>query len=159
MQWPRDRWINGVMQPVSRQRIGKHVPAAMNTHATIVTLGNGIFCSARAKGYEEDNWGDPVSWGMSSAGRQRRDGAVVQLWDIRRTVTTWTQKLKNLHCWELLPSNNLWRHCRLEKTWRVVICKMWKSATALLNSCSSESCVKEINKSIHQSIPHLQWHP
>jgi hypothetical protein len=29
-------WINnGVIQPVSRKRIGKHIPAATNTHATI----------------------------------------------------------------------------------------------------------------------------
>jgi hypothetical protein len=46
---------------VSRQRIGKHVPAATNMHATIVTVVNGIFCSARAMGYKEANWGDPVS--------------------------------------------------------------------------------------------------
>jgi hypothetical protein len=28
---------------VSGQRLGKHVPAAMNMHATIVTVGNGVF--------------------------------------------------------------------------------------------------------------------
>jgi hypothetical protein len=43
-------------------------------------------------------------------GRLRRDEAIikptVQLWDIRRIVTTWAQKLKNLHCWEPLPSND-----------------------------------------------------
>jgi hypothetical protein len=30
----------------------------------------------------------------------------VHLWAIRWTVKTWAQKLKNLHCWELLPSND-----------------------------------------------------
>jgi hypothetical protein len=35
---------------VSRQRIGKHVPAATNAHATIVTVGSGVFYSVRAKG-------------------------------------------------------------------------------------------------------------
>jgi hypothetical protein len=38
------------MQPVSRQRIGKHVPAATNAHATTATVGNGVFYSVRAKG-------------------------------------------------------------------------------------------------------------
>jgi hypothetical protein len=36
------------------------------------------------------------SWVLQ--GRLRIDGSVVQFWDIRRTVTTWAQKLKNLHC-------------------------------------------------------------
>jgi hypothetical protein len=31
------------MQPVSRQRIGKHVPATKNTHTKVVTVGNGVF--------------------------------------------------------------------------------------------------------------------
>jgi hypothetical protein len=73
------------MQPVSRQRIGKDVPAATNTHATIVTVENRVTYSVRAKGYKEDNWGqdgvavdrqsdsdsdsdsDPVTWELSSA--------------------------------------------------------------------------------------------
>jgi hypothetical protein len=51
------------MQPVSRQPIGKQVPAAMNKHATIQLLFETVF-SARSvqSGYKEDNWGDPVSW-------------------------------------------------------------------------------------------------
>jgi hypothetical protein len=39
------------MYSVSRQRIGKHVPAATNNHATIeLLLENGVFYSVRAKG-------------------------------------------------------------------------------------------------------------
>jgi hypothetical protein len=37
------------MQPVCRQRIGKHVPAATNTSTTIVTVGNGVFYVVRAE--------------------------------------------------------------------------------------------------------------
>jgi hypothetical protein len=44
MQWPRDRRINnGVMQSVSRQQIGKHFPAATNTHATVELLLEMVF--------------------------------------------------------------------------------------------------------------------
>jgi hypothetical protein len=34
---------NGVLQPVSRQRIGKHVPATTNTHTTIQLLLQTVF--------------------------------------------------------------------------------------------------------------------
>jgi hypothetical protein len=52
------------MQPISKEHIGKHIPAAMNMHATIAepvskqciskhtTIGvggNGVFCSVHAK--------------------------------------------------------------------------------------------------------------
>jgi hypothetical protein len=36
---------NGVMQPVSRQWIGKHVPFATNTHTNIVLLLETVFSS------------------------------------------------------------------------------------------------------------------
>jgi hypothetical protein len=52
---------NGVMQPVSRRRIGKHVPAAMNTHSTIELLLETAFSTRSVQsGYKEDNWGEPV---------------------------------------------------------------------------------------------------
>jgi hypothetical protein len=45
------------MQPVSRQRIGKHVPAAMNTHATTELLLETVFSNrAVQRSYKEDNW-------------------------------------------------------------------------------------------------------
>jgi hypothetical protein len=50
------------MQPVSRQRIGKHVPAAMNTYTKIELLLETVFPTRSVQsGYEEDNWGDLVS--------------------------------------------------------------------------------------------------
>jgi hypothetical protein len=53
---------NGVMQPVSRQRIGRHVPAAMNTQTIIELLLETVFSIQSVQsGYKEDNWGDPVS--------------------------------------------------------------------------------------------------
>jgi hypothetical protein len=57
MQWPRDERINnGVMQPVSRQRIGKNVPAATNTHSTIELLLETVFSTRSVqKVYKEDN--------------------------------------------------------------------------------------------------------
>jgi hypothetical protein len=49
------------MQPVSKQRIGKHVPAATNMHATIVLLLETVFSTRSVQmGYDEDNWDDPV---------------------------------------------------------------------------------------------------
>jgi hypothetical protein len=53
---------NGVMQSVSRQRIGTHVPAATNTDTTIELLLETVFSSRYVQsGYKEDNWGGPVS--------------------------------------------------------------------------------------------------
>jgi hypothetical protein len=73
------------MQPVSRQQIGKHFPAAMNTHATIELLFETVFSIRSVQiGYKEDSWGDPVSWELSS---------------VRDTVKTGPEsaKLKNIH--------------------------------------------------------------
>jgi hypothetical protein len=48
------------MQPVSRQRISKHVPAATNTNTTIKLLLETVFSTRSVQyGYKEDIWGDP----------------------------------------------------------------------------------------------------
>jgi hypothetical protein len=53
---------NGVTEPVSRQRIGKDVPAAPITNATIEIMLETVFSTRSVQsGYKEDNWGDPVS--------------------------------------------------------------------------------------------------
>jgi hypothetical protein len=50
------------MQPVSRQRIGKHVPAATSTHTTVELLLETVFSTRSVQsGYKEDNWGYSVS--------------------------------------------------------------------------------------------------
>jgi hypothetical protein len=50
------------MQPVYRQQIGKHVPAAMITHITIELLLETVFITRSVQsGYKEDNWGDPIN--------------------------------------------------------------------------------------------------
>jgi hypothetical protein len=44
------------MQPVFRQRIGKHVPSATNTNMTIELLLETVFSIRSVKsGYKEDN--------------------------------------------------------------------------------------------------------
>jgi hypothetical protein len=49
------------MQPVSRQRIGKHVPAATNMNTTIELLLETVFSTRSVQyGYKEDSWGDQV---------------------------------------------------------------------------------------------------
>jgi hypothetical protein len=50
------------MQPVSSQRIGKHVTVATNTTTTIELLLETV-CGTRSvqSGYKENKWGDPVS--------------------------------------------------------------------------------------------------
>jgi hypothetical protein len=64
---------NGVMQPISRQRIHKYVPAATNTYTTIELLLETVFSNRSVQGgYKEDNWFDPVS-----ESRLRRDNAIV----------------------------------------------------------------------------------
>jgi hypothetical protein len=50
------------MRPVSNKLIGKHVPAATNTQATIELLLETVFSTrSMQRGYKEDNWGGPVS--------------------------------------------------------------------------------------------------
>jgi hypothetical protein len=57
MQWPRDRRINNsVMQPMSRQRIGRQVSAATNTHAIELLLWTVFYTRSVQSGYKEDNW-------------------------------------------------------------------------------------------------------
>jgi hypothetical protein len=48
------------MQTVSRQRTGKHIPAATNTYTTIELLLETVFSIwSMQRGYKEDNWGHP----------------------------------------------------------------------------------------------------
>jgi hypothetical protein len=87
VQWPRDRINNGVMQPVSRQRIGKHVSAATNTHAIFELLLKTVFSTRSVqRGYKEDNSGDPVSWELSSAAEAEKKWRYSSVGSI---VTTW----------------------------------------------------------------------
>jgi hypothetical protein len=131
MQWSRDRRINsGVMQPVSRQRIGKHDPVATNTHATIELLLETVF-SIRSlqRGYKEDSWGDPVSWQLSSARetekRWRYSSVVVYSPDSNDVSTEAGES-------PLLRAVTKQRLVKtLKKTYRVVICKLWRSVVAL----------------------------
>jgi hypothetical protein len=47
---------------VSRQRLGKHVPAAMDTHATVEVLLETVFSTRSVqKSYKEGNWCNRVS--------------------------------------------------------------------------------------------------
>jgi hypothetical protein len=49
------------MQSFSRQRIGKHVPAATNTNTTLELLLQMVFSTRPVENdYKDDNWGDPV---------------------------------------------------------------------------------------------------
>jgi hypothetical protein len=47
---------------VSRQQLGKHVPAATDTHATIEVLLETVFSTRSVqRGFKEDKWGYRVS--------------------------------------------------------------------------------------------------
>jgi hypothetical protein len=53
---------NGVMQPVSRQRIGKHFLAATNTHTTIDLLLETVFSTRSMQNdYKGNSWDHLVS--------------------------------------------------------------------------------------------------
>jgi hypothetical protein len=55
---------------VSKQRLGKHVPAATDVHATIqVLLETGISTRSVETGYKEDNWCSRVSSVLESMKR------------------------------------------------------------------------------------------
>jgi hypothetical protein len=56
--WPlfcNMRIDDGIMQPVSKQRIGKHVLAAMTTNTTGSLLETVLFTRSEQTGYKEDN--------------------------------------------------------------------------------------------------------
>jgi hypothetical protein len=74
------------MQTISRQRIGKHVPATTNTHTTIELLLETVFSTPSAQnGYKEENWGVPV---VSSL--------LISSWEAAK-IEPERAKLKNLH--------------------------------------------------------------
>jgi hypothetical protein len=65
---------------VSRQRLGKYVPAATNTHTIIeVRLETVLSTRSVQRGYKEDNWGNQVSSVRESA--RKRDSC--KGWDFR----------------------------------------------------------------------------
>jgi hypothetical protein len=76
------------MKPVSRQRIGKHVTAATDTHDSRATVGKG-FLSTRSvqNGDKKDSWGDPVICHL--VGSSAREAEKIE---------PKRGKLKNLHC-------------------------------------------------------------
>jgi hypothetical protein len=52
---------------ISRQRIGKHIPAATNMHATMKLLLDTVFSTRSVQGsYKEDKWGDRVEAGSNT---------------------------------------------------------------------------------------------
>jgi hypothetical protein len=65
---------------VSRQRLCKHIPTAMDTHAKIEVLLETVFSTwSVQRGYKDDNWGNQVSSVWKSV--RKRDswkGAAVQ---------------------------------------------------------------------------------
>jgi hypothetical protein len=61
------------MQLVSRLRIDKHVPPAMNTQTTIELLLETVFSALSVQsGYKVTNWGYPVSCQLSVETRDLR---------------------------------------------------------------------------------------
>jgi hypothetical protein len=57
------RLNNGEPLPVSRQRIGKHLPVKTNTYKTVELLLETVFSTQSVQiGYKEDNWGYPVGY-------------------------------------------------------------------------------------------------
>jgi hypothetical protein len=78
---------------VSRKRLGKHVPAATNTHSSIdVLLQRAFFTRSVKRGYEEDKWGNRVSSVWESVRKRGSWKGVAVQRGLERV------KLKNLHC-------------------------------------------------------------
>jgi hypothetical protein len=78
---------------VSRQRLRKHVPAAMDMHAIIKILLETVFSTRSVQcGYKEDKWGNRVSFLRESVWKKGSwKGAAIQ-------TELELVKLKNLHC-------------------------------------------------------------
>jgi hypothetical protein len=83
---------------LSRQRLGKHILAVTDMHATIEVR---FYTRSVQMGYKEDNWGNRVS-SVQEALKKRGSwkGGSVQ-----RGLEG--VKLKNLHCQKSLPVNVL----------------------------------------------------
>jgi hypothetical protein len=64
---------------VTRERLGRHVPAETDTHAIEVLLGTMFSTRCVQRGYTEDNWGNRVSSVEDSVRKGRSwKGTVVQ---------------------------------------------------------------------------------
>jgi hypothetical protein len=65
---------------VTRQRLGKHVPAARDTYATIEVLSETVLSTrSLQRGYKEEKWGKRVSSVWEFVGkRSSLKGAAVQ---------------------------------------------------------------------------------
>jgi hypothetical protein len=98
------------MRPVSRQGLGKHVPAATVTHTT---GGNGC-CPC-----QED--------------LKKRTGAASELSSAREAEERWQLCLKVVSCQLRAVKLKVFARERLEKylTGAVVICEVWRSTIAL----------------------------
>jgi hypothetical protein len=80
-----DREMGGYTRSVSGQRLGKHVPVAMQQILNNATIGL-------------QQWKSLFSaWSVPRCYKQGTRLEIGQLWDIRRTVTT-SQKLENFLC-------------------------------------------------------------
>jgi hypothetical protein len=66
------------MQPISRQWIGKHIPAATNMNTTIELLLEMVSstCSVQS-GYKEDSWDNPVSCQLTEVENWQSSSGVV----------------------------------------------------------------------------------
>jgi hypothetical protein len=80
-----------VCRAICRQRLGKHVPAATDTHATIQILLETVFSTRSVqRGYKENNWSKfsshPCGGGVEylhrdPASRRRRRKVKSRIWD------------------------------------------------------------------------------
>jgi hypothetical protein len=81
----KDLKTNNKTIAVAMQQHGKH------TSTTIELLLEIVFSTrSMQRGHKEDNWGDPVSWGLSPAreAEKRWRSSVVECWPAGKSVTT-----------------------------------------------------------------------
>jgi hypothetical protein len=171
------------MQPVARQlqqmdyNIGNGMFSMWSVPKSYLedNWGDPVSSNLKVRLWREDKevgvkW--PPTWELSVVNWQRvsLESAVRNLYQsvtrrhLVRQSSAWQAvekgpergRLKNLKSQKPLPGKGWWRRIKLENLsgccgdlWTVEI-----SDSAVI-ACSSESCVQEINKSIHQSIPRL----
>jgi hypothetical protein len=106
-----NRPINNVMQPVSRQWIGKHVPVVMNTNTTWELLLEMVSSTQSVqRGYLEDNWGNPVQLSV--------EGSVLQ-WRQNLSVGSWRSSTARSRCLEWLMKTAGWKKASQVLWWFV----------------------------------------
>jgi hypothetical protein len=125
------------MQPFSKQRIGKHAST------TIDIVGNGVFCSVRAKWLQRKELEQPVQLSSSKKAEKKWRYSWVVSWQEfcmgGCEDRTWGREDEESPLLDAVARERLiTQQAGKGLAGAVMIGELWRSAVALLITCSSE---------------------